>query len=214
MGRGEDNDAQVALIVSLLGYATVAWANSCSNVDIMGTFDESGIKENDYQIYAAGTFRVEGEADESKQPNFNITTVNCEKQRDDTGRVSLGCKVTQAALLDKSEKPNVDNPNCSLDLTSSTYPMKELPKGVFTGMEPSIAVCFNSILTIDKNTNRVYLSFIRTKDADGIEKAHPGMCKLPRTGVLMNCTAYPRLRKSGQVPPRYCDFSSSSDKRQ
>jgi hypothetical protein len=205
---------RIALIANLLGYASAAWANSCSNVDVIGTFDDSGITENEYGIYAAGTFRVEREADESKQPNFNLTRVNCEKQRDDTGRVSLECKLTQAALLDRSEKPNIDTPNCSLDLSSSTYPMKELQKGVLAGMEPSIAVCFNSILTIDKNTNRVYLSFMRTKDADGIEKTHPGMCKQPRKEVLMNCTAYPRLRKNGQAPPRYCDFSSSSDKRQ
>ena len=57
--------------------------------------------------------------------------------------------------------------------------MKEFQKGVLTGMEPySIAVCFNSILTIDKNANRVYLSFTRTKDAERIDKTHPGMCKL------------------------------------
>jgi hypothetical protein len=79
-------------------------------------------------------------------------------------------------------------------------------------MEPyPNAVCFNSILTIDRNTNRVYMSFTRTKDADRVDKTHPGMCKLPRTEVLMNCTAYPRMRKEGQTS-RYCDFSSSSDK--
>jgi len=202
----------IASLLGIVGCASVACANSCSNVDVIGTFDESGITENEYQIYAAGTFRIEGEADESKQPNFNLTRVNCEKQRDDTRRVSLECKLTQAALLDRSEKPNIDTPNCSLDLSSSTYPMKELQKGVLAGMEPSIAVCFNSILTIDKNTNRVYLSFTKTTDADRVDKTHPGICKLPRTEVLMNCTAYPRLHNQGQVPPRYCDFSGSSDK--
>jgi hypothetical protein len=33
----------------------------------------------------------------------------------------------------------------------------------------------------------------------------------PRTEVLMNCTGWARSRKGGG-PPRYCDFSSSSDK--
>jgi hypothetical protein len=33
----------VALVASLLGYASMAWANSCSNVDVIGTFDESGV---------------------------------------------------------------------------------------------------------------------------------------------------------------------------
>jgi hypothetical protein len=90
---------RIALIASLLvGYASTAWANSCSNVDVMGSFDESGLRENDYQIYAAGTFRVEGEGDESKQPMFNLATVDCEKRRDDMDRVNLECKVTQAVV--------------------------------------------------------------------------------------------------------------------
>jgi len=207
---------RIFFIATLLGYASAACANSCSNVDVIGTFDESGIRENDYQIYAAGTFRVEGEVDESKQPMFNLTTVDCEKRRDDMDRVSLECKVTQASVYAHSDKPNSENPNCALDLNSSTYSMKELQKGVLTGMEPyRSAVCFNSILTIDKNTNRVYLSFTKTKDADRVDKTHPGMCKLPRSEVLMNCTGWPRIRKQKQdpaTPSRYCDFSSSSDK--
>jgi hypothetical protein len=58
-----------AFVASLLGiYASAACANSCSNVYVIGTFDESGVSENDYFVYAAGSFRVEGETDESKQP--------------------------------------------------------------------------------------------------------------------------------------------------
>jgi hypothetical protein len=90
-------------------------------VDVIGTFDESGITENEYQVYAAGTFRVEGEEDESKQPMFNITTVDCEKRRDEMDRVSLECKLTQAVVHATSGKPNTDTPNCSLDITGSTY---------------------------------------------------------------------------------------------
>jgi hypothetical protein len=87
-----------------------------ANVNVIGTFDESGLRESEYGIYAAGTFRIEGEADESKQPMFNFAMINCEKQQDDMGRVSLGCKVTEAVLWADSDKPNTDNPNCSLDL--------------------------------------------------------------------------------------------------
>src|SRR5262249_17826398 len=156
------------------------------------------------------------EGDESNQPLFNLARVNCEKQSDDTGRVNLECKVTQAVLYAHPGNPDAGNPNCSLDLDSSTYSMKELQRGVLTGMEAGSSLCFNTILTIDRNTKRVYLSFTKTKDADHYDKIRPGTCgMLPRTQVLMNCTAYPRMRRmriQGQTPPRYCDFSNSSDR--
>jgi hypothetical protein len=201
-------------IASLLaGYASAACANSCSNVDAFSSYDESGLEENEYGINAVGTFRISGEADESKQPMFNLTRVNCEKQTDEMGRVSLECKVTQAVVWAASGKPDTDNPNCSLDLSSSTYPMKELQRGILTGIEIGTALCINTILTIDRNTKRVYLSFTKTKDADNYDKIKPGTCgSLPPTQVLMNCTGWPRIRKHGQAPPRYCDFSSASDK--
>ena len=80
-------------------------------------------------------------------------------------------------------------------------------------MEPDSSACYNSILTIDRNTKRVYRSFTRTKDADNYDRIKPGTCGTStRTQVLMNCTAWPKIRKKGQTPPRYCDFSGSSDK--
>jgi hypothetical protein len=143
---------------------------------------------------------------------FNLTTISCEKQSDDM-RGGLECKVTQAIVWAKSGKPDTDNPNCSLDLSSSTYSMKELQRGVLTGIETSYSLCFNSMLTIDRNTKRVYLSFTKTASADKFDKTRSGTCgQLPPTEVLMNCTGWPRMRKKGQTPPRYCDFSSSSDK--
>jgi len=62
-------------IASLIfGYASAACANSCANVVTIGApFDESGIDESQFGIYAAGTFRIEGEADEREQPMFNLT---------------------------------------------------------------------------------------------------------------------------------------------
>jgi hypothetical protein len=222
-GRGnEDNkeglaamsirDAFIASLLGIFGYTSTAWANSCANVDVIGSFDESGLRESEFGIYAAGTFRIQGEEDEGKQPMFNLATINCEKQLDDRGKASLECKVTQAVVWATSDKPNTDKPNCSLDLVSSAYLMKELQKGVLTGIETSSA-CYNAMLTIDRNTKRVYMSFTRTKDADNYDKIRPGTCgMLPRTQVLMNCTGWPKIRKQGRTPPRYCDFSSSSDK--
>jgi hypothetical protein len=143
---------------------------------------------------------------------FNLAQVNCEKQSDDKGKESFECKVTKAVVWAKSGKPDTDNPNCSLDLDNSTYSMKELQKEVLKGIETSTG-CFNTILTIDRSTKRVYTSFTRTKSADNYDKIRLGTCgMLPGTQVLMNCTGWPRIRKQGQTPPRYCDFSSSSDK--
>jgi hypothetical protein len=205
-------DAFIASLLGIFGFASTACANSCANVDVIGTFDESGLRESEFGIYAAGTFRIEGETDEGKQPNFNLAVVNCEKQRDDKGRVSLECTLMQAMVFASPDKPNTDQPNCSLNLVASSYSMKELQKGVLTGIEQDSA-CYNAMLTIDRNTKRVYMSFTRTKDADNVEKFSPGICgMLPRTEVLMNCTGYPRIRKGGRTPPRYCDFSSSSDR--
>jgi len=205
-------NAIIAGLLGSFGCSGAAYAaNSCANVVTFGSYDESGLRENQSGIYAVGTFRIADEADENKQPNFNLSTVNCENQTDDRGKTAdFVCKVTKAVLWASADEPDTTNPNCSLDLDSSSYSMKPLQKGVITGFEESTS-CFNSVLMIDRNTKRVYLSFTRTKYADNYDKIKPGTCgALPRTQVLMNCTAWARSRKSG--PPRYCDFSGSSDK--
>lgn len=187
-------------------------ANSCANLDVIGTFDDVAIHESDYGINVAGTFRIADESDESRQPMFNLSTIDCGKQADDAGKTSLECKLTKASVYATDAKPNTDNPNCSLDLSTSSYSMKELQRGVLSGFEDSTS-CYSSTLTINKNTNRVYLSFTRTKAADTYDKTMPGTCAAqPRTHVLMNCTSYPRLRKKGAVSARYCDFSGSNSK--
>jgi hypothetical protein len=204
--------AFIASLLGIVGCTSTALANSCSNVDIIGSFDESGLRENDYGISAAGTFRIAEESDESHQPMFNLATVNCEKQPDGRG---LECNVTRATVVASSGNPDPNKPNCSLDLSSSTYSMKELQNGVLTGVQAD-SMCYNSMLTIDRNTQRVYMTYIRTKEADKVDRTLPGACSASsRAQVLMNCTGWPRIRKSKQaqaVPPRYCDFSSSSDK--
>jgi len=160
-----------------------------------------------------GTFRIQNEPDESRQPNFNFTTLNCEKQIDENGRATgMTCKMVQAITWANNAEPNTAEPNCSLDLDSSEYSMKQLQKGVLVA-RPTKTTCWNTMLTVDTNTKRVYLSFTRSKAADKYDKIRPGTCgNLPRTEVLMNCTAWPRMRHQGSTPARYCDFSSSSDK--
>jgi hypothetical protein len=209
---------RVALIagsLTIFGFANAAYGNSCANVDVIGApFDATGLQESEQgehgMISAAGTFRIEGEQDESKQPMFNLSLIYCEKKFDEIGRATgFECKVTRAVVWSQSGEPNTDNPNCSLDLESSEYSMKELQKGTLTGMAFYTSACYNSMLTIDRTAKRVYLSFTKTQDADGYDKAKPNICeRLPPTEVLMNCTAWPRIRKQGQTPPRYCDFST------
>jgi hypothetical protein len=169
-------EAFIASLFGIFGYTSMACANSCANVDVMGSFDESGLQESDFKIYTAGTFRIAEEVDESKQPMFNIATIDCEKRLDDVDKASLECKVTKAVVWSQSGKPDTDNPNCSLDLDSSSYSMKELQKGILAGIETSTSGCYNTILTIDRTTKRVYMSFTRTKDADNYDKIRPGTC--------------------------------------
>jgi hypothetical protein len=149
--------------------ASAASLNSCANLDVLGTYDRSGLQESEVGISAVGTFRIQNEPDENDQPNFNLSMVNCEKQADENGRQSLTCHVVKAVTLAKEEKPNTDNPNCSLDLDMIDYTMHQVQKGVLVGAEDSTS-CFQSMLTIDRNTKRVYLSFTRTKYADKYDR--------------------------------------------
>lgn len=198
--------------VSSIVPAAAASLNSCANLDIIGTYDRSGLQESDVGISAVGTFRIPNEPDENTQPNFNLTMINCERQADENGRQSLTCKVVKAVTWAREEKPNGENPNCSLDLDMSDYTMHQLQKGVLVGAEDSTN-CFQSMLTIDRNTKRVYLSFTRTKYADNFDRIKPGTCgQPPRTEVLMNCTSWAKSRKNISTPSRYCDFSGSGDK--
>ena len=115
--------------------------------------------------------------------------------------------------MDVSEQPNVQSPNCTLDMESVEFEMKEISKGVFAGIQDSSefnTTCYDTLLTINKNTQRVFQSFTRTKFADKIEESFPGMCKGRPSHVLMNCTGWAGLRKN--IKGRYCDFSSSKDK--
>jgi hypothetical protein len=199
-------------LLGLVGMTVAVHANSCINVDVIGTFDQSGIVDNEYQTYAVGTFRIPGEADESRQPMFNLATITCDKVDSNGARVAqLECKVVKAVVSANPENPNPAKPNCSLDLDSSGYQMKEMQRGILSGIETSSG-CYDSMLTINKNTQRVYLSFTRSAYADNMDRIRSGTCgQNPRTQTLMNCTSWPRIRTPGS-PARYCDFSGSSSK--
>lgn len=208
--------AAIALVAIECTSAALA-QNSCSNVSAIGTWDESKLIEQ-YGIHTFGTFRIEDEKDEAKQPMFNLTRVTCGEAENYEGIKQLVCKVTSAVVIAETGKPNADHPNCDLDLEADEFYMKEVQKNVLTGMPFfGSTSCYDTVLTIDRNTKRVFRSFIRTKHADGYNKSMEGACRktAPPTQVLMNCTKWPALRKAMKgtnVASRYCDFSGSSDK--
>jgi hypothetical protein len=178
----------------------------------MGTFDQSGLNESEFGIYAVGTFRIQGEEDESKQPFFNISTVDCEKQTDDNDRKFLQCKVIVAAVWATSDPPDSKNPNCTLDLDTSVYAMQDMGRGILAGVAES-GLCYNATLTIDRNARRVFRSFTLSKSAAALDQKRAGTCgSPPPTQVMMNCTSWAKSRKSGITSSRYCDFSNSSNK--
>src|SRR5262245_9464918 len=121
-----------ASVLALLTYATPALANSCSNVATLGTYDRSGIEESDYGINAVGTFRIEDEKDENKQPDFNLVTINCSAMP-----ANFTCTMTQAAVRADREQPNTDKPNCTLDLDVTEYQLREVSPGVLSGSAES-----------------------------------------------------------------------------
>ena len=200
----------IASLFALLVTTATVNANSCSNVSIHGSFDHSGLQVSEYGLSAAGTFRIVGEPDESKQPMFNLTTINCQKQSDTAS--SLECKYTSAVLWASPDQPNTDRPNCQLDIDWSDHSMKEVQRGVFVGLGSS-GLCFSTMLTIDLGKNNAFLSFNRSKEADDIDRKMPGTCGAsPRTQTLMNCTPYAGLRQNGRASARYCDFGGVGSK--
>jgi len=206
-------NALVGLSLGMFGCGTAHAANSCANLDTLGTYDQRPLRDDSFGIGGVGTFRIVGETDENRQPDFNLAFIDCDNELDDNGKPrGLTCKITKAITLANDAKPDGDKPNCSLDLDTTSYSMKELSRGVFTGIEDGTS-CFNTMLTIDRNAKRIYLSFTRTKYADNFDKVKSGTCRsLPRTEVLMNCTAWARMRSQGATPGRYCDFLGSGDK--
>src|SRR5262245_29288391 len=56
---------------------------------------ERGHSGEHVSVHAVGTFRIQDEADESKQPMFNLSHVNCQKKADYAGKETLECTVSQ-----------------------------------------------------------------------------------------------------------------------
>lgn len=96
-------------VLATVAFGSPLYANSCSNLDVLGTYDQHPFQETEYQIYAVGTFRIMGEKDESKQPMFNLTNIICDKEPGNPPQSSLECKFIQASVSANSEKPTPTN---------------------------------------------------------------------------------------------------------
>ena len=190
----------IASSLAIFGYASAAYAqlNACSNVNVGALFR---FGETDIGIHAIGTFRIEDEKDEDKQPGFNVAHVDCEKHP------NFECEITTAVLSAVPGEPNIGR-ICLLDVDSSKYSMHEVQRGVYEGTEHESRICFNTVLTLDTNAKRVYKSFTIAVYAD--DSAASGTCPAPpRTEVLMNCNRFADIRTHARPTlGRLCDFSS------
>ena len=204
------------LLLLILFIPDLLYANSCSNIKIDGLLDQSGLSFNDNYISAVGTLRIENENDESKQPMFNISELDCQKT--DYNKNNFTFKLITAYVSAEKANPNSSNPNCTLNLESSEFLVKQLNNEILSGVDNSIVAstgCFNTILTINQKTQRVYISYSRTENAEKIEKTMPNLCKSRQPQVLMNCTIWPALRSANKgikTEGRYCDFTNSHSK--
>lgn len=119
--------AFIASLLAICGSASTACAqvNSCSNVGIIGFGYRELVGEPKQGIAADGTFRIEGEPDENKQPWFSLTNVACDKQPDNTAIARIKCTVTSAFLMNLAGPPNTDIPNCTLDMEINRFSMDE-----------------------------------------------------------------------------------------
>ena len=185
-----------ASFIGLVASATPIWANSCSNISTMGTYDSSGLQEYGSGILAVGTFRIEEEKDESKQPDFNLVRIDCNSV---PGSEIFVCTMTQASVRANSEQPNADKQNCTLDLDITEYQLKEASPGVLSGSASS-GICYNLYLIINRNSKRVYLNFTKTKDAYKRRRKKVGRMSINTQNRSAN-----ELHALGRSPQKYTD---------
>ena len=218
----QEPEATSATASTQLSASPQAAENSCLNVISDSLEDSATVRAiTNRLIEAIGTFRIEGELNENKQPDFNLTHIECRKQDGISNDQDMLCILNSAIVEAKSERPNYQKPNCSLNLIDSTYSMKQLTSGVYLGIEENFGKCFDTMLTIDLNLKRVSRSFRKNVSTDQINKTastlFPNICKLPPSQTLMNCTAWAKLRQHSAADApvssaRYCDFTDAADK--
>jgi hypothetical protein len=205
--------ASAAMLLAMVGNAVAGdrHTNSCSNVSIHGSHDQKGIiYVGVFGLRAVGTFRIQNELDESKQPMFNINEVSCAFEEEN----KLKCKIMTASVWAAEGSPNTEWPNCMLDLNSEEYEMQLVNGQYLVGAnEQATGWCLLPTLTIDLTSRRIsksfsFSSFGNQANSGKSESEMKLACgELPRTHVLMNCTPYAQMRqKVNATSQRICDF--------
>jgi hypothetical protein len=186
-----------------------AHINSCSNVTTLFSYYFIDKLSEGYGFRGRGTFRIPGETDEAKQPAYNLVELGCSLKEDTT---ELECRLTEATVNASPDAPDASSPKCYLDIAISTFDMKEISRGILVGVADGggSTGCFNTTLTINRNTKLVSISFERTQYADNYDRIKEDTCGRtpPRTQMLMNCTAWvPHYTNKTPAPgERICDF--------
>jgi hypothetical protein len=90
--------AFIASWMEIFGYPSATYANSCSNVNVIGTYDESGLRVSESGIYAAGTFRIADEADEETN-SLCLTSLRSIVKSNSMTRATQASNVTSRRLL-------------------------------------------------------------------------------------------------------------------
>ena len=159
--------------------SSAAHINSCSNVTTNFSYYFRDDINQGFGFFARGTFRILGETDESRQPDYNLTQVACDRKPAELGApVEFECKTTRASVGGFSGPPDANQPSCTLDVDVSTYDMKELSRDVLVGIADggSSTSCFNNTLTINRVTKRVSITFERTQYADNYDRIKAETC--------------------------------------
>jgi hypothetical protein len=142
----------VVVFVLFCANPAPASENSCANVVSDSSMDDPPLKTFDNMdgyIRGIGTFRIEGEADEGKQPMFNVNRMDCSKEYDEERNVKFNCNITSVIADAESKEPDSKIANCQVNIDSALFLMKEVREGVFVGSQEGVGQCFDTLLTVD-----------------------------------------------------------------
>ncbi|MDH2406611.1 hypothetical protein QCM77_43220 [Bradyrhizobium sp. SSUT18] len=78
-------NALVGPSFGMFGCSAAYAASSCASIDAFSSYDQTPLRETSFGVGGVGTFRIAGETDENKQPNFNLAFIDCESETDDRG---------------------------------------------------------------------------------------------------------------------------------
>jgi hypothetical protein len=159
--------------LSFIASTVSVHANSCSNVHMVGSrgkyYFQDNIARSSGYLNASGVFLRPNEADESKQSDFNLSSVTCEKQGqlNDSGAVAqsqITCEVHRSYVYPSTSTKGT----CFLDFESESFQMQEVNAGrVLTGAPFFNGIsCYQKTLAINRDTKQVTLTYTKITRED------------------------------------------------